>query len=173
MLRKLTPVKLASGRARFATRPCVTGSSATLKMIEIVVVAAFAASTDKRPPGAAIAATRRRTKFGRQRRKLIILVVGPAAFNRDIPALNIPGVLQPLAKSAHWLHIRLGRLELRKSDKWNRRLLRVRREWPRCGRAAEQSDEFAPSHVVPLKPRITPYHITGKAVLCITAFWPT
>jgi hypothetical protein len=25
----------------------------------------------------------------------------------------------------------------------------------------------------PLKPRIIPYHIIGKALLCITAFWPT
>ena len=27
--------------------------------------------------------------------------------------------------------------------------------------------------VLPLKPRITPYHIVEKPVLCITAFWPT
>src|SRR5262249_15279525 len=45
--KKLIPVRLPPGRARLATRPSVTGSSAARKTIGIVVVAAFAASAPR------------------------------------------------------------------------------------------------------------------------------
>ena len=41
--RKLTPVALPPGRARLATRPSSTGSSAKMKRIGMVAVASFAA----------------------------------------------------------------------------------------------------------------------------------
>src|SRR5262245_26357814 len=44
---------LPPGRARFATRPILTGFSATPKTIGIVVVAALAASAAGVPPGVA------------------------------------------------------------------------------------------------------------------------
>jgi hypothetical protein len=55
------PVALPPGRARLATRPSFTGSSATPKTIGIVFVAALAASAAV-VVGVAITATRRRTR---------------------------------------------------------------------------------------------------------------
>ena len=43
-MKKLIPVRLPPGRARLATRPSLTGSSATTKTMGIVVVAALAAN---------------------------------------------------------------------------------------------------------------------------------
>src|SRR5262249_61679380 len=55
--RKLIPVMLPPGRARLATRPNLTGSSATRKATGMVVVAALAANDEGIPPVAAITAT--------------------------------------------------------------------------------------------------------------------
>jgi hypothetical protein len=60
-IKVLTPVTLPLGRARLATRPEVTGSSATLKMTGIVVVAALAANAAWAPPVATMRPTCRRT----------------------------------------------------------------------------------------------------------------
>jgi len=57
----LIPVRLPPGRARLATRPSRTGSSATTKTMGIVVVAALAAKAERGPPVAAMTATCRRT----------------------------------------------------------------------------------------------------------------
>src|SRR5262245_28884025 len=54
-VRKLIPVALPPSRARLATRPSLTGSSLTAKMMGIVVVAALSAG----PPLVAITSTRR------------------------------------------------------------------------------------------------------------------
>ena len=61
-LKKFMPVALPSGRAKLATRPSWTGSSATPKTIGIVAVAALAAIVPGVLPGVAITATRRRTR---------------------------------------------------------------------------------------------------------------
>jgi hypothetical protein len=53
--------RVATGRARLATRPSLTGSSVTPKTIGIVAVAALTANAAGVLPGAAITATRRRT----------------------------------------------------------------------------------------------------------------
>jgi hypothetical protein len=60
-LKKLKPVALPPGRARLATRPSLTGSSATPNTIGIVAVAALAAIAAG-VPDVAITATRRRTR---------------------------------------------------------------------------------------------------------------
>src|SRR5439155_6976638 len=59
-LKKLIPVRLPPGRARLATRPILTGSSAKRKTIGIVEVAALAASAPL--ARVAITVTWRRTK---------------------------------------------------------------------------------------------------------------
>ena len=70
--KQLTPVALPPGRARLATRPSLTGSSAELKTIGIVVVADLAAR-------AAMCCRRRdhrdlaADQFGRHRRQPIIV----------------------------------------------------------------------------------------------------
>jgi hypothetical protein len=61
-VKKFTPVVLPPGRARLATRPSLTGSSATPNTIGIAVVADFAASAAGLLPGVAMTATRRRTR---------------------------------------------------------------------------------------------------------------
>src|SRR6516162_7871652 len=60
--KKLIPVRFPPGRARLATRPMLTGFSATPKTTGIVAVAALAASAARLPPGVAITATWRRTR---------------------------------------------------------------------------------------------------------------
>src|SRR5262249_533755 len=60
--KKLTPVALPPGRASEATRPSLTGSSATPKTIGIVCVAALAAIAVAEPPGTAITFTWRRAR---------------------------------------------------------------------------------------------------------------
>src|SRR5262245_43432422 len=58
---KLMPVRLPPGRARLATRPSLTGSSATAKTMGIVVVAALAAKAETGPSAEVITVTCRRT----------------------------------------------------------------------------------------------------------------
>ena len=58
---KIDACDVSPGRARLATRPSLTGSSATTKMIGIVMVAALAADAARMPPSVTITATRRRT----------------------------------------------------------------------------------------------------------------
>jgi hypothetical protein len=58
-LKKLMPVALPPGRARLATKPVLTGFSATPKTIGVVAVAALAARA-ARAPTVAITVTRRR-----------------------------------------------------------------------------------------------------------------
>ena len=48
--KKLIPVRLPPGRARLATRPNLTGSSAAIKTMGIILVAALASSADGTPP---------------------------------------------------------------------------------------------------------------------------
>ena len=52
----LTPVRLAPGWLRLATRPSLTGSPPVMKMIGIVVLAALAARAETPPPPVAITA---------------------------------------------------------------------------------------------------------------------
>ena len=96
-VKKLMPVRLPPGRARLATRPSLTGSSATAKTMGIVVVAALAASAE-RASGRGDHGDLPANQFGRQRRQPIDLTLRPAVFDRDVLALDIAGVLQALAE---------------------------------------------------------------------------
>ena len=77
-LKKLTPVRLPPGRARLATRPSLTGSSATMKTMGIVVVAALAANADSDAAGRDDHGDLAANQIGRQRRQPIELILGPA-----------------------------------------------------------------------------------------------
>ena len=87
-LKKLMPVRLPPGRARLATRPSLTGSSATVKTMGIVVVAALAASAGTVTSGRDDHGDLSANQFGRQRRQSIELVLGPAVFDRHVLALD-------------------------------------------------------------------------------------
>ena len=136
------PVALPPGRARLATRPSLTGSSAARKTIGIVVVAALAAIAAA-VPMAAITATCRRTNSAASAGSRSILILRPAVFDRYVLALDIAGLLQALAKSAQTVRACVRRCGVKEPDHRHRRLLRPRRERPRRRRAAEQRDELA------------------------------
>ena len=87
-------------------------------------------------------------EVSRQLRQPIELILRPAVFDRDVLALDIAGVFEALAKCAQTLRKRVGRRGVEEPDHRHRRLLRPRRERPRCRRAAEQRDELAPLHSI-------------------------
>src|SRR5262249_9881630 len=138
--RKLMPVRLPSGRERLATRPSLTGSSATAKTMGIVVVAALAANATAGPPLVVIGdqPNPSANQLGRQRRQPVHLILGPAVFDRHILALDIAGVFEAPAKSAQPVRHRVGGSRVKKPHHRHCRLLRARRERPGGRRAAER-----------------------------------
>src|SRR5262245_60705726 len=112
---KLMPVRLPPGRARLATRPSLTGSSATAKTMGIVVVAALAAKAETGPSAEAITVTCRRTNSPG--------AVRPAVFDCDVLALDMARLLQPLSKRAQTLHVVLKRCGAEEPDHRQRLLL--------------------------------------------------
>ena len=107
-VKKLIPVRLPPGRARLATRPSLTGSSATRKTMGIVVVAALAANAAavlERGDHGDLPAN----QIGRQRRQSIDLIFGPAVYDRHVLALDIAGLLEALAKCAQTVAYRVRR----------------------------------------------------------------
>src|SRR5262245_7637547 len=87
-------------------------------------------------------------QFCRQRRQSIQLTLRPAVLHRHVVALDITGVLEALAKCVP-SEEKVIRCRAEKTDHRHRRLLRARREWPHCRRAAEQRDELAAPHGLP------------------------
>jgi hypothetical protein len=87
-------------------------------------------------------------KFSCQRRQSIILTLGPAVFDRHIPALDEAGFAQTLAERGHHRGVSARRFAVEPSDHRHRRLLRLRRKRPRGRRAAEQRYELAPFHSI-------------------------
>src|SRR4029450_9750313 len=82
-------------------------------------------------------------QFGRQLRQSIELILGPAVFDRPVPALDVAAILQALAKCAQTVRHPVRRSGFEKPNNRHRRLLRSRRERPRRRRAPEQRDELA------------------------------
>src|SRR5215831_11581108 len=70
-----------------------------------------------------------------------------AEFDHDVPALHIVGFLQALAEGVYKMRHVVERSAAEKPDH-RHRLLRTRRERPRCCHAAEQSDELAALHSI-------------------------
>ncbi len=122
--KKLIPVRLPPGRARLATRPSLTGSSADTKTMGIVVVAALAANADSGTSGRGDHGDLSANQFGRQLRQPIDLIVGPAVFDRHVLALDIAGLLEALAKCAQTIREPVRRSAVEKPDHRHRRLLR-------------------------------------------------
>src|SRR5262249_50715281 len=124
------PVTLPPGRARLATRPRLTGSSAMPNRIGIVVVAALAASAARALPGAAITLTRRRTSSAASSGSPIEAAFGPAELDPDVLAFDVAFFIQTSTIYAQMGCSRSRRLKAEKSDYRHRRLLRARRERP-------------------------------------------
>src|SRR5262249_60048913 len=84
-------------------------------------------------------------QFGRQRWQSVVLTLRRAVFDCDAVALDISGFVEALQERAEVAIINMHAAEI--PDHWHRRLLRPRRERPRCRRAAEQRDELATFHL--------------------------
>src|SRR5262249_52596040 len=84
-------------------------------------------------------------KIGRKRRQTIVVTLGKAILDRHCLALDEASFFQPLAKCGYEGRALGGRAAVKESYHRHRRLLRARREGPRC-RAAEQRDELASRH---------------------------
>src|SRR5262245_34992175 len=142
--KKLTPVALPPGRARLATRPSPTGSSGTPNTIGIAVVARSRrhhSGRAERGDHLDLSAN----EVGCQNGQPLALVLGPAIFDREVLALNIAALFEPLAKGTQQIRIPLRRCGVEIPNHRQRCLLRARRERPRrC--AAEKRDEVAALH---------------------------
>jgi hypothetical protein len=67
-----------------------------------------------------------------------VLRVRPAVFDRDVATLEIAGFSEALLNRFDKARVGTRRYAAEDSDRWYCRLLRARRERPRCCRAAEQ-----------------------------------
>src|SRR5262249_532465 len=90
-------------------------------------------------------------EFSDQLRQSIHLILGPAVYNRQVLALDKPGVFEALAESAQALRDRV-RCGVEEPNDWHHRLLRARRERPCSHRATEQRDELAAFQLGKLHP---------------------
>jgi hypothetical protein len=89
-------------------------------------------------------------QLGRECRQPVIAAVGPTKFDRNVPPVDIAAFRQAPMEGLDQVS-RLGRrATAEKSDDRSRGLLRPRRERPHPRRAAEQRDEFATPHGLPL-----------------------
>ena len=71
-------------------------------------------------------------QFSRKCRKSIVLVFCPAIFDRDVLALDIPCLFQPLPESAQADRVFVRGCTAKKPNHWQRRLLR-----PHCERPSD------------------------------------
>jgi hypothetical protein len=81
-------------------------------------------------------------QIGDQFRQPIVVVVREAVFDRDSPTLDVPGFAQAFAKRRKRIDLGIGCAGGEIPDHRHPRLLRPRRERPRC-RAAEKRYEVA------------------------------
>jgi hypothetical protein len=79
-------------------------------------------------------------QIGRQRRQSIVLAVGPAIFDRHVPAFDKARFAQTLTKCLSEVRIQFGRFTVEKADHGHRRLLRAGGERA-SGRAADEREK--------------------------------
>src|SRR5262249_53161410 len=82
-------------------------------------------------------------QIGGQIRQPIKVIFRRVVFDRDVPTIDVAGFLQALAERGYEMRSVGERRAAEESDYRHRRLLRARRERPRCSRAAEERDELA------------------------------
>src|SRR5262245_8766891 len=112
-------------------------------------------------------------QFGRQLRQSIELILGPAVFDRHVPALDVAAILQALAKCAQTVRHPVRRSGVEKSNYRHRRLLRrrdARGQNRGCSpSAAEQRDELPASHSITLS--ATASSLSGTTRSSMWAAW--
>src|SRR5262249_13498523 len=82
-------------------------------------------------------------EIGCQFRQAIGVVMRPPEFDGQVLPLVVAAPAQSFAETPPSIGERLRRAELEQPDSRHRHLLRARREWPRCCRAAEERHELA------------------------------
>jgi hypothetical protein len=138
------PVTLPPGRLKLTTSPIAIGSSPAEKTIGMVC--GFGGLCRNGPAARNDDSNSAANQVGRQFREPIVVVVRRAKFDGDVAAFDVAGFPQALAECRPRQLGRLGRCSVEISDHRHRRLLRARRERPRCRAAAKQDDEIAPSY---------------------------
>src|SRR5215510_10732919 len=78
----------------------------------------------------------------------VVLVLRPAILDHNISALDVAGFTKALPECGQIACTISKRRAAEESDHRHCRLLRARRERPRCCRAAEQRDELATVHSI-------------------------
>src|SRR5215813_13966947 len=86
-------------------------------------------------------------QIGCEAGQYVVLVLRPAILDHNILALDVAGFTKALPECGQIACTISKRRAAEESDHRHCRLLRARREWPRC-RAAEQRDEFAALHSI-------------------------
>ena len=144
---RMKPVTLPPGRGKLATKPLPTGSTTFTKMMGTVLVCCF---------NAAVVGVLCETEVGLHRdeflrESLYQFHVGPrpASVDPDVTALGPAELMESLAECGDEgliFRVVLGHRHQHADPPNSARLLRARRERPRC-RSAEHTEKFAPSHV--------------------------
>src|SRR5262249_40410751 len=87
-------------------------------------------------------------QLGRERRQAIVLIIRPAIFDRDVPALGEAGGSKSTAEAIDKGRDAAGRGRAENPDRRHGRLLRACRQRPRGRRASEQRNELAAPHSI-------------------------
>ncbi len=148
--KNVEPVTLASGLARFDTRPVATASPLMAITIGMVEVACLAA----RVPGVPWVMRRSNScsnKLSHQLREPIVPFFRPAKLDNNVPSLNVAEFTKARPEHVYRFCRARGARRAKKSDPRHPagRLLRPRNYRPRSPHASEKRDELAPLHVHP------------------------
>src|SRR2546423_10886885 len=90
--------------------------------------------------------------------------LGPAVFDRHVPALDIAKFLQALTECIQHGPVSIERCAVEKANHRHRLLLCARRKRPCRCRAAAQRDELAPSHSITSSARASSVAGTGTPI---------
>src|SRR6516164_6061871 len=87
-------------------------------------------------------------EVGHERWQAIVLALQPMVLDRRVLALDVAGFVESFTERSDLAQRGVRRPAADEADDRQRRLLRARRERPRCRRAAEERDELAASHSI-------------------------
>ena len=143
-VKKLMPVALPPGRARLATRPSWTGSSATAEDDRNGCGRSFGRKSSRRVGGRRDHGHLSAHQIGQQCRQAIILALQPAILDRQVLAFDVADFVEAFAERGRTGRGAIGRPAVDKCNHRHRRLLRARGERPRDRKASKCNLKFPP-----------------------------